>query len=89
MYEPRWSIGTGHVANTDQIAEAHRYIRKELERLFSLQSAERARIIYGGSVTSDNISEVLIIKEVDGVGVGGASLDLSNFLRIINAISNA
>jgi triosephosphate isomerase len=85
LYEPRWAIGTGHVANSDQIAEAHQYIRKELERLFSVQSAEKTRILYGGSVTLDNISDISKIKDVDGAGIGGASLDLTNFLRIINA----
>ena len=89
LYEPRWAIGTGNVANSDQIAEAHHYIRKELERLFSAQSADRTRIIYGGSVTPDNIAAISKIEDVDGVGVGRASLDLPNFLRIVNAIPNA
>ena len=89
LYEPRWAIGTGQVANYDQIAEAHQYIRKGLQRLFSTQSAEKTRIIYGGSVTLDNIADISQIKDVDGAGVGGASLDLSNFLRIINAASDA
>ena len=89
LYEPRWAIGTGQVANYDQIAEAHQYIRKELQRLFSTQSAEKTRIIYGGSVTLDNIADISRIKDVDGAGVGGASLDFSNFLKIINAVSDA
>ena len=89
LYEPRWAIGTGSVANTDQIAEAHHYIRKELGRLFSAQSASRTRIIYGGSVTPDNVETISKIGGVDGVGVGAASLDLANFLWIVNAISNA
>ena len=88
LYEPRWAIGTGHVANADQVAEAHQYIRKELQRLFSAQSAEKTRIIYGGSVTLDNIADISKIKDVDGAGVGGASLDFPNFLRIINAVTN-
>ncbi|UCF93368.1 MAG: triose-phosphate isomerase [Desulfobacterales bacterium] len=86
LYEPRWAIGTGNVANSDQIAEAHHYIRQELQRLFSPPSADRTRIIYGGSVTPDNIAAISKIEDVDGVGVGGASLDLPNFLKIVNAI---
>jgi triosephosphate isomerase len=82
LYEPRWAIGSGNVANTDQKAEAHHYIRKELEQLFSTQSAGRTRILYGGSVTPDNVAEISKIENVDGVGMGGASLDLANFLRI-------
>ena len=89
LYEPRWAIGTGKFADSDQIAQAHHYIRSELERLFSAQSAGRTRIIYGGSVTPDNIAAIWKIEDVDGVGVGGASLDLSNFLQIVNAVSNA
>jgi triosephosphate isomerase len=89
LYEPRWAIGTGNFADSDQIAEAHHYIRRELGRLFSTQSADRTRIIYGGSVTPDNIAAISKIEDVDGAGVGGASLDLTNFLRIVNAVSNA
>ena len=86
LYEPRWAIGTGQFADDDQIAEAHHYIRVELGRLFSPDSAGRTSILYGGSVTSDNAASILEITDVDGVGVGGASLDLANFLQIVNAI---
>jgi len=89
LYEPRWAIGTGKFANPDQIAEAHSYIRSELGGLFSADSADRTRIIYGGSVIPDNVATILKIADVDGVGVGGASLDLANFLRIVNAVPNA
>ncbi len=88
LYEPRWAIGTGAVANKDQIAEAHQYIRKELERLFSKRSALRTRIIYGGSVTPRNVQAIFGIEDVDGVGIGGASLDLDSFLQIVDATSN-
>ena len=89
LYEPRWAIGTGKFADSDQIAEAHSYIRTELGRLFSADSADRTRIIYGGSVTPDNVATILKIADVDGVGVGGASLDLANFLQIVNAVLGA
>lgn len=89
LYEPRWAIGTGNVAKNDQIASAHQYIREALVQLFSSQSANRTRIIYGGSVTIDNTSDILKIKDVDGVGVGGASLDLPNFLQIIDVMTAA
>jgi triosephosphate isomerase (TIM) len=86
LYEPRWAIGTGQIANSDQIAEAHHYIRKELERLYSIQSANRTRIIYGGSVKPDNTKTILKIEDVDGVGVGGASLNLASFLQVVNNV---
>ena len=87
LYEPRWAIGTGKFAESAQIEEAHHYIRVELGRLFSAGSADRIRIIYGGSVTPDNAAAILTIADVDGVGVGGASLDLTSFLQIVNAIA--
>lgn len=86
LYEPRWAIGTGQIANSDQIAEAHHNIRKELERLYSTQSANQTRIIYGGSVRPDNAMTILKIEDVDGVGVGGASLNLASFLQVVNNV---
>jgi triosephosphate isomerase len=86
LYEPRWAIGTGQFAEADQIAEAHHYIRVELGRLFSADAADRIRIVYGGSVTPDNAAAILEIADVDGLGVGGASLDPVEFLQVVNAI---
>jgi len=82
-YEPVWAIGTGKTADPGQAEEAHAFIRSELEKMYSAQSAVEARIVYGGSVTPENIRGLMVEPDVDGVLVGGASLDLESFLKII------
>lgn len=82
-YEPVWAIGTGKTATPGQAQEAHAFIRSELGELFSAQSAADARIIYGGSVTPENIKGLMAEPDVNGALVGGASLDLESFLKII------
>lgn len=82
-YEPVWAIGTGVVATEEQIREAHLFIREQLRELFS-ESAEHIPILYGGSVTEDNIASIMKVSNVDGVLVGGASLDPVKFAKIVN-----
>ena len=81
-YEPVWAIGTGRAATVEDAAEAHRVIRHQLELLFGTQAAERVRILYGGSVTSANASRYAADPLVDGVLVGGASLNAREFAAI-------
>jgi len=81
-YEPVWAIGTGRVATPAQVEEVHVYIRKEAIRLFGQAGAE-IPILYGGSVTPENFSELLKTKEVAGGLVGGASLDPEKFTQLI------
>ncbi len=81
-YEPVWAIGTGEVARTEDIREAHNFVSSELKTIFS-RSAEAIRILYGGSVKPDNISEIIPLDNVDGVLVGGASLEAKKFSRIV------
>lgn len=73
-YEPVWAIGTGKVATTQQAQEAHRGIREWLSKTVGEGVAERTRILYGGSVTEKNSSELGKQADVDGFLVGGASL---------------
>ncbi len=82
-YEPVWAIGTGRRASACQAAEAHRFIRLLLHDRFGVEAGERAKILYGGSVTEKNLSELLEIDELDGVFVGGASLEVQSFSTII------
>lgn len=82
-YEPVWAIGTGKTASNAQIQEAHTYIREELEKIYGKISYDLC-IIYGGSVNTENIDTIMSCKDVDGVLVGGASLKVESFLRIIN-----
>jgi triosephosphate isomerase len=81
-YEPVWAIGTGRVATTDQIAEVHAFIRKELVKLLG-GTAQGVAILYGGSVTPDNFAEILAVPDVAGGLVGGASLDAGKFLKLL------
>ncbi len=81
-YEPIWAIGTGKTATTEQAQEAHRHIRERLASLYGNMSNE-IRILYGGSVTSDNIDSLMACEDVDGALVGGASLKPDSFTRIV------
>jgi len=83
-YEPIWAIGTGKTASTDQAEEVHLHIRKLLAGLFGKNVSESVRILYGGSVKSDNINDLMAKPNIDGALVGGASLDVQSFAKIIN-----
>ncbi len=82
-YEPVWAIGTGRNATPAQAGEAHGHIRQRLKQWFGLESSERCRVLYGGSVKPDNIASLMAQPDVDGALVGGASLDPKSFLAII------
>lgn len=84
-YEPVWAIGTGKTATPQQAQEMQNFIRQIIRRLFSPQLAEGLRILYGGSVKPDNISEIIAQEDVDGALVGGASLEINSFMQIIKA----
>ena len=83
-YEPIWAIGTGKVATPDQAQEAIAFVRA-LVADRSPEQAQRARILYGGSVSPDNAAELLALPDVDGALVGGASLDVGKFTAIVEA----
>jgi triosephosphate isomerase len=83
-YEPVWAIGTGEVAGPKDIVEAHGFVRRTLESIPALDAAQ-TRILYGGSVKPDNCAEIIGLDNVDGVLVGGASLQAESFTRIILA----
>jgi triosephosphate isomerase len=84
-YEPVWAIGTGKTASPDDASEAHEILRKRVAHLTDEPTAEAAVILYGGSVKPENIEELLAVRGVDGVLVGGASLDSGGFARICAA----
>jgi triosephosphate isomerase len=81
-YEPIWAIGTGKTATPEQAQEAHAYIREKLRVLYG-NKAEGLCIIYGGSVTPDNVDFLMACTDVDGALVGGASLKVDSFTRIV------
>lgn len=82
-YEPIWAIGTGKTATPEQAEEAHQFIRSELKALYG-SKADSIRILYGGSVTPDNINSLMACPNVDGGLVGGASLKPDSFAKIVN-----
>jgi triosephosphate isomerase len=82
-YEPIWAIGTGKTATPEQAQDAHAYIRGRL-RLKYGNGADDTCIIYGGSVTPENIDSLMACKDIDGALVGGASLKVESFVRIVN-----
>ena len=81
-YEPVWAIGTGKVATSEQAAEVAKKLRATISELASEEVAQATRILYGGSVKSANVAGFLASDEVDGVLVGGASLDVGEFTGI-------
>ncbi len=83
-YEPIWAIGTGLTAQPEEIQQNHAFIRSMIFDLFDGDAAENIRILYGGSVKPENISGIMQNRDVDGVLVGGASLDMEKFSAIIN-----
>lgn len=83
-YEPVWAIGTGKTATPAQAQEMHEHIRSCLEKAHGRSVADGVRILYGGSVKPDNISELMRQPDVDGALVGGASLEAESFANIVN-----
>ena len=84
-YEPVWAIGTGKVATSAQAQEVHAFIRGILKNIYG-KTADDVCILYGGSVTKDNISDLIAMADIDGALVGGASLKSDGFLGIIKEI---
>ena len=82
-YEPVWAIGTGKVATPEQAEEVHIFIRKKMAALFNQEVSERTTIQYGGSVTAENIKDLITKPNIDGALVGGASLKIDSFSQIV------
>ncbi len=82
-YEPVWAIGTGETAENEDISGAHSFIRTKIKELLS--QGDQVRILYGGSVKPENCSLIMGLDNVDGVLVGGASLNADSFSRIVLA----
>ena len=82
-YEPVWAIGTGRNATAQQAGEAHAHIRTRLRSWFGGTAGDLCHVIYGGSVKPDNIHELVLLPDVDGALVGGASLEVQAFWQIV------
>lgn len=82
-YEPVWAIGSGRSASGEQANETIAIIREKVAGLFGVETARNMRVLYGGSVTADNIAEFVSQPEIDGALVGGASLKSEQFISIV------
>ena len=82
-YEPIWAIGTGEVATPEDAQEVCAAIRTKLAELYSGDTADGIRILYGGSVKSGNVAAIMAGDDVDGALVGGASIDPAEFAAIV------
>jgi triosephosphate isomerase len=81
-YEPVWAIGTGLVPGNSDIEEVHNFIFSKLKRIYG-NRAKNIRILYGGSVNSNNISSISSLNNVSGALIGGASLNISDMKSIL------
>ncbi|MGA2411848.1 MAG: triose-phosphate isomerase [Candidatus Binataceae bacterium] len=84
-YEPVWAIGTGRNATPEQAQTVHGAIRELLADSYGHDAAAAIRILYGGSVTADNVDSLAAKPDIDGALVGGASLKAESFARIVRA----
>lgn len=82
-YEPVWAIGTGEVATPEDAQEVCGAIRGRLAELYDAELASGVRVLYGGSVKSGNVAQIMAQPDVDGALVGGASLDPVEFAKIV------
>lgn len=82
-YEPVWAIGTGKNAVPHDVTQAVRTIRRQIAHLYGKEASESVRILYGGSVKAESAADYLALEGVDGLLVGGASLDERSFAAII------
>lgn len=84
VYEPIWAIGTGNTPTSDEIMSMALLIRKVITKLYDRKTADNLPILYGGSVNSQNALDFVDKAGMDGLLVGGASLNASEFVRIVN-----
>lgn len=82
-YEPVWAIGTGEVAGPQDAQEMGAAIRQAIAELYDSETAQGIRVLYGGSVKADNVAAIMRERDIDGVLVGGASLDDEEFASIV------
>lgn len=84
-YEPVWAIGTGKTATPEMAQEVHKFIRGLLETLYNKEVAKEITIQYGGSMNPGNVVDLLAQEDIDGGLIGGASLEATSFIKLIEA----
>ena len=88
-YEPIWAIGTGKNASAQDASDISDCIRDTITKLYDADFADDIPVLYGGSVKPDNITDFVMLGNIDGALVGGASLDAASFSLLISAFSEA
>jgi triosephosphate isomerase (TIM) len=88
-YEPVWAIGTGNNATPHDVILAEKAIRSQIQHLYGAKASKAVKVLYGGSVTKDSAADYLAINGIDGLLIGGASLDAVAFSDIIEKAYNA
>jgi triosephosphate isomerase len=83
-YEPVWAIGTGRTATPDDAEAVCKHIREHLAQRYGERISSAIRVLYGGSVSADNVDALMARPNIDGALVGGASLKAESFARIVN-----
>lgn len=83
-YEPLWSIGTGLIPTTNEIEKVIDYIKKYINDKYQFQ----IKVLYGGSVNNENINELENIKNVNGYLIGGCSIKVHEFIKVIECVNN-
>jgi triosephosphate isomerase len=83
-YEPIWAIGTGVTATPAQAQEVHSHMRTLVQEMWGAEAAQAIRLQYGGSVNAETITPLMAEADIDGALVGGASLDVKAFARILS-----
>jgi triosephosphate isomerase len=81
-YEPVWAIGTGRTPTNEEVQEVHAVIRSQLALKLGQNTAEGIRLLYGGSMNAENAKQLLVLPDVDGGLIGGASLKVDDFWSI-------
>lgn len=87
-YEPVWAIGTGESATANDVAKVAKVIHEQIAALYGESAADDVRILYGGSVSDENAEIYLSIDRIDGLLVGGASLNAHSFAKIVDLAHN-
>jgi triosephosphate isomerase len=88
-YEPVWAIGTGMTVKAADLEAAVKAIRKQVSALYGKAAAAKASVLYGGSVTAENCEDLMSIEGIDGLLVGGASLNAEEFASIVEKAHNS
>lgn len=88
-YEPVWAIGTGNNAVPSDVEQAVKVIRNQIKHLYGKEASEQIRVLYGGSVKEESAADYLAIPGVDGLLIGGASLDAHAFSEIVKKAHSA